>query len=435
MFPLAFVARWLQGHWWGFISRNYIVWPIFLLMNVFIALKGSHFWFLFKIYQCVICPIIHTTSIEYRFLSCYLREKRWRHKWHHFVMPRFSRWRSPKNKAQTSLTVIRKMQKLYPEEDQLNKMQIYRTVERFAESGSVLDRRHLNTGRPRSVRSAENIQQIRAVIEETPQRSTRRVLGDITNIANATSVYRLLRYDFKLTPYTISVMQHLKPSDIHSRLSFATWMKDHPDIANMVWFSDEAHFYLDAQVNKKNCWLWGSEKPDIYMKSLHSQKLTVWAALSSSGIIGPFFFENEDWDVDTINSTHYLNILKRDFLPAIRWRGLDINSTWFQQDGAAPHTSRIILEWLKRTFGTNFISFKTELEWPLHSPDLNPLDFYLWDYLKDKPAPATLDELKINIKLEIKRISTGTCASVIANFRKRLDLVTERKGRHLEHGV
>ena len=43
MFPLSFVAGWLQGHWWGFISRNYVVWPTFLLMNVFTALKGSHF--------------------------------------------------------------------------------------------------------------------------------------------------------------------------------------------------------------------------------------------------------------------------------------------------------------------------------------------------------------------------------------------------------
>ena len=48
MFPLAFVGGWLQGHWWGFISRNYVVCSTFLLMNVFIALKGSHFWFLFK---------------------------------------------------------------------------------------------------------------------------------------------------------------------------------------------------------------------------------------------------------------------------------------------------------------------------------------------------------------------------------------------------
>ena len=46
MFPLAFIAGWLQGHWWGFISRNYVVWPTFLLMNAFIALKGSHFWYL-----------------------------------------------------------------------------------------------------------------------------------------------------------------------------------------------------------------------------------------------------------------------------------------------------------------------------------------------------------------------------------------------------
>ena len=54
MFPLAFVAGWLQGHWWGFFSRNYVVWPTFLLMNVFIALKGSHFWFLFdKLCLCI----------------------------------------------------------------------------------------------------------------------------------------------------------------------------------------------------------------------------------------------------------------------------------------------------------------------------------------------------------------------------------------------
>ena len=56
MNPLAFVAVWLQGHWWGFISRNYVVWPTFLLMNVFIALKGSHFWFLFDFTAAGVVP-------------------------------------------------------------------------------------------------------------------------------------------------------------------------------------------------------------------------------------------------------------------------------------------------------------------------------------------------------------------------------------------
>ena len=57
MFPLAFVAWWLQGHWWGFISRNYVVWPTFFLMNVFIALKGSHFWFFIWLHCSWCCAV------------------------------------------------------------------------------------------------------------------------------------------------------------------------------------------------------------------------------------------------------------------------------------------------------------------------------------------------------------------------------------------
>ena len=56
VFPLAFIAGWLQGHWWGLISRNYVVWPTFLLMNVFIGLKGSHFWFLFDFTAAGVVP-------------------------------------------------------------------------------------------------------------------------------------------------------------------------------------------------------------------------------------------------------------------------------------------------------------------------------------------------------------------------------------------
>ena len=56
MFPLAFVAGSLQGHWCGFISRNYLVWPIFFLVNVFIALKGTHFWILFAFTAAGVVP-------------------------------------------------------------------------------------------------------------------------------------------------------------------------------------------------------------------------------------------------------------------------------------------------------------------------------------------------------------------------------------------
>ena len=51
-----YLLRCLQGHWWGFFSRNYVVWPTFLLMNVFIALKGSHFWVLFDFTAAGVVP-------------------------------------------------------------------------------------------------------------------------------------------------------------------------------------------------------------------------------------------------------------------------------------------------------------------------------------------------------------------------------------------
>ena len=76
----------------------------------------------------------------------------------------------------------------------------------------------------------------------------------------------MLRYDLKLTPYTVCIMQHLKQSDAESRLSFARRMITNNDIADKIWFSDEAHFHLNAEVNKKNVRYWGIEKPNYYLE-------------------------------------------------------------------------------------------------------------------------------------------------------------------------
>ena len=192
--------------------------------------------------------------------------------------------------SKSPVTVIRTMKRKYPELGELNKKQIKRIVQRFEATGSIEDRRHTNPGRPRSVRTDETIDRVKSAIVETPQRSVRRVLGDITNSASRSSLHRMLPYDLKLTPYTVSIMQHLKQSDVESRLSFARRMITNNDIADKIWFSDEAHFHLNAEVNKKNVRYWRTEKPNYYLeKPLHSEKITVWAAFSADGIIGPFF--------------------------------------------------------------------------------------------------------------------------------------------------
>ena len=169
--------------------------------------------------------------------------------------------------TKSPITVIRTMQKRYSDGGKLDKKQIHRIVKRFEVMGLIEDGRHNNLGRPKSVRNEATTEQVKAVITETPRKSVRMVLGDtnITNIASHSSVYRMLKYYLKLTPYTISIMQHLKPTDIESRLSFARWVTENEDIVGQIWFSDEAHFYLNAQVNKKNAIFWGNEEPEFYI--------------------------------------------------------------------------------------------------------------------------------------------------------------------------
>jgi len=65
-----------------------------------------------------------------------------------------------------------------------------------------------------------------------------------------------------------------------------------------------------------------------------------------------------------------------------RKRGLDMDSVFCQQDGATPHCSNASLEYLNSYFpGDRLTSRHTEHLWSAHSPDLCPLDYFLWGYV------------------------------------------------------
>jgi len=57
-------------------------------------------------------------------------------------------------------------------------MQVNIIVQRFEQSGSVIDRRHGNTDRSIAVRSLENTEQVNSVVEEMHQKSICRLLGN-----------------------------------------------------------------------------------------------------------------------------------------------------------------------------------------------------------------------------------------------------------------
>ena len=67
---------------------------------------------------------------------------------------------------------------------------------------------------------------------------------------------------------------------------------------------------------------------------------------------------------------------------------------------------------------------------------LNPPDFYMWGYLKDRVYgnnPQTNPDLKAAITAAIRAIPREECRRVIENFVRRIQMCLQRRGAHLEH--
>lgn len=114
-------------------------------------------------------------------------------------------------------------------------------------------------------------------------------------------------------------------------------------------------------------------------------------------------------------------MLKTFFLPALRRRRVHIKSIYFQQDGATSHVTNEVLMFLQQHFDKILISGRCDFTWRLRSPDLTPLDFFLWDHLKAKVyarQPSDIQELKTFVKEEIRGINKKILHNVVENFVK-----------------
>ena len=157
-------------------------------------------------------------------------------------------------------------------------------------------------------------------------------------------------------------------------------------------------------------------------------KCTYDAILFYFGILGPYFFEE-----DNVNSERYCVLLDTFLRPRLDELD-DRNNVWFQQDGATAHTSRRSMRILREMFPGHLISLRGDIGWPARSPDLNPCDFFLWGYLKSKVythRPRSIEQLKDAICQEIAAIPHEMTRQVIDNFHERLQQCVENNCKHL----
>jgi hypothetical protein len=78
------------------------------------------------------------------------------------------------------------------------------------------------------------------------------------------------------------------------------------------------------------------------------------------------------------------------------------------------------------------------VSWPARSPDLNPLDFWLWEHLKTSVCLLPINDLEIleqkaeNAFQEI-RVKPGIFDRLRTSVRRRAERCLEMNGNHIEH--
>jgi hypothetical protein len=313
---------------------------------------------------------------------------------------------------------------------------IRRYVQSFRERGSVVDKPHIN--RMRTVRTPANILSVRDAMSQSPNKSLRRLSQQVG--ISLSTVQKIVKADLHLHPYKIQVVQMLQPLDNHQRLAFATWLlqqaNEDASFIDNFFMSDEAHFHLSGIVNKQNTRFWATENPRLLLETpLHSERVTVWCAISSQHIIGPYFFQNEQGDSLTVTGDRYRQMLQNFFIPQLQLRRIRLHRTWFQQDGATCHTANETLSFLREKFPGRLISKKGDINWPPRSPDLSVPDFFLWGFLKShvyRNSPVTLDDLRNNIVAAVAAISPCLLKKAMENSLVRARECVLREGHHLD---
>lgn len=296
-------------------------------------------------------------------------------------------------------------------------------VEKFQETGSVEDKSR--SGRPRTAVSEESIKKVSEKLLECPKISIR--VASLELGMSKDSFHRAAQ-EAGFRPYRPYTVIELSEDDFDRRDEFSSTflalLEQNPGLLDKIIWSDESEFRLNGVVNRHNSCYWAQANPQEQMPVQHtSAGVMVWCAVTSTKIIGPYFFDG------SVNADSYLMMLKEFLWPQVKYKRM-----YFQQDGAPAHYASSVRSWLNEKFPNRWIGRRGPIEWPARSPDLSPCDFFLWGYLKDKvyqEKSATIAQLRQRIYTACAEISAEMCSHVCQSMASRLERCRELVGKQL----
>lgn len=306
----------------------------------------------------------------------------------------------------------------------------FRNVHRSFETTKTLKRK-----RRVVVRDENEELNVLLYFQEHPNRSIRDARRDLE--ISLGKIWNIL-HKHKVRPFKLLPVSRLTQANVNARLEFCQLMIDRLDndqlFFNKILWTDEASFTTSGIFNRRNSHFWSFENPhqikDIQFQG--RQAISVWCGIYNNRVLGPIIYRQP------LTGERFLNFLQNDIeyyledLPLI-----DYNQIIWHQDGAPPHTTIAVRNYLNNRFH-EWIGKHGTIRWPPNSPDLSLLDTFLWGYLKNKcyqERTENIEELQQRIIQHIFNLNNNAqnfILNSIGNLKKRYRLCLENHGNHFE---
>lgn len=273
-----------------------------------------------------------------------------------------------------------------------------------------------------------------ASVAANPATSSREIQTDL-GVSRTTSLRILKKHKFKC--YRARKTQLLLPGDSQRRTDFCTLYLDtlntNADFSRNIIWTDESRISSDGIFNRNIHHKWADQNPHQQVNRVYQGRygFNVWVALLDDRVLAYEIFE------ENLNSPLYLDIINRNVINYMDTIPLyDREKIYFQHDGAPAHNARNVVDCLNVNFGQQWIGNNGPIRWPARSPDLTPLDFFFWGYIKNKVylnRTNTVEELRNRFETAVRELTNIHVRNSIDGVRKRCRLCLQNNGEQFEH--
>ena len=300
-----------------------------------------------------------------------------------------------------------------------------------------------NSGRRRTARTPANIALVRQALQANVNTGMTARQNTCPQVSPS-SFNRITRQDLAFHPYRMERRQRLLDADSPRRLQYSQWLTGQQNrFRRDILVGDEATFPMNGRVSTHLVRHYAPRNNPsqnfTYDVNNSREKLLVWAGIIGDGtLIWPVFIDGN------LNADRYLHLINDEVIPVILQHGRyhqnlngSVSRIWWFQDGAPSHTAVVVRRRLQELFPGLVVGIGHNIEWPPRSPDLTPLDFFLWGHIKAKvyqTPPANLQVLRRRIQdafRELRRDRRVQRRAMDAMYQRAIRCVA-RNGRHVE---